>query len=149
MLAFSDGRYVGAILDRNGLRPARYYLTADGHVYLSSEVGVNDLPIESIVKKVILAFIYKLLTIEKLNFYSRLVFTYLIFVVLLNDVFRILWVLARTFLLRNHLRLGHSGIFLMQHLIVDLVLLFRNNYSDSLTTCFDNSKNSYENLVKY
>ncbi|KAI6214865.1 Glutamate synthase [Aphelenchoides besseyi] len=51
LLAFSDGRYVGAILDRNGLRPARYYLTSDDHLYLSSEVGVNDIPIETIVKK--------------------------------------------------------------------------------------------------
>ncbi|CAP23162.1 Protein CBG01975 [Caenorhabditis briggsae] len=51
LLAFSDGRYIGAILDRNGLRPARYYLTDDDHLYLSSEVGVNDIPIESVVKK--------------------------------------------------------------------------------------------------
>jgi glutamate synthase domain-containing protein 1 len=52
LLAFSDGRYVGAILDRNGLRPARYCLTSDDHLYLMSEVGVNDIPIESIIKKV-------------------------------------------------------------------------------------------------
>lgn len=52
LLAFCDGRYVGAILDRNGLRPARYYLTADDHLYLSSEVGVNDIDVENIVKKV-------------------------------------------------------------------------------------------------
>ncbi|CAI5454318.1 unnamed protein product [Caenorhabditis angaria] len=52
LLAFSDGRYIGAILDRNGLRPARYYLTDDNHLYLSSEVGVNDIPDERIVKKV-------------------------------------------------------------------------------------------------
>nr|CDJ87178.1 Glutamine amidotransferase domain containing protein [Haemonchus contortus] len=52
LLAFSDGRYVGAILDRNGLRPARYYLTADDHLYLSSEVGVNDHDETAIVKKV-------------------------------------------------------------------------------------------------
>uniref|UniRef100_A0A914Y5P0 Glutamine amidotransferase type-2 domain-containing protein n=1 Tax=Panagrolaimus superbus TaxID=310955 RepID=A0A914Y5P0_9BILA len=51
LLAFSDGRYVGAILDRNGLRPARYYLTSDDHLYLSSEVGVNDIPVENIIKK--------------------------------------------------------------------------------------------------
>lgn len=51
LLAFSDGRYVGAILDRNGLRPARYYLTADDHLYLSSEVGVNDHDVTAIVKK--------------------------------------------------------------------------------------------------
>ncbi|PIO70055.1 class II glutamine amidotransferase [Teladorsagia circumcincta] len=52
LLAFCDGRYVGAILDRNGLRPARYYLTADDHLYLSSEVGVNDHDEATIVKKV-------------------------------------------------------------------------------------------------
>lgn len=52
LLAFSDGRYVGAILDRNGLRPARYYLTEDDHLYLSSEVGVNDIEVDNIVKKV-------------------------------------------------------------------------------------------------
>ncbi|KJH42551.1 class II glutamine amidotransferase [Dictyocaulus viviparus] len=52
LLAFCDGRYVGAILDRNGLRPARYYLTVDDHLYLSSEVGVNDHDVDSIVKKV-------------------------------------------------------------------------------------------------
>uniref|UniRef100_A0A0N5A8L5 glutamate synthase (NADH) n=1 Tax=Syphacia muris TaxID=451379 RepID=A0A0N5A8L5_9BILA len=51
LLAFCDGRYVGAILDRNGLRPARYYLTEDGHLYLSSEVGIIDLPEESIIEK--------------------------------------------------------------------------------------------------
>uniref|UniRef100_A0AC34QHX1 Glutamine amidotransferase type-2 domain-containing protein n=2 Tax=Panagrolaimus sp. JU765 TaxID=591449 RepID=A0AC34QHX1_9BILA len=51
LLAFSDGRYVGAILDRNGLRPARYYLTDDDHLYLSSEVGVNDFDVQNIVKK--------------------------------------------------------------------------------------------------
>uniref|UniRef100_A0AC35U6V7 Glutamine amidotransferase type-2 domain-containing protein n=1 Tax=Rhabditophanes sp. KR3021 TaxID=114890 RepID=A0AC35U6V7_9BILA len=51
LVTFSDGRYIGAILDRNGLRPARYYLTSDDYIYLSSEVGVNDIPIEKIIKK--------------------------------------------------------------------------------------------------
>lgn len=40
MVAFTDGRYIGATLDRNGLRPSRYYVTNDDHVLLSSEVGV-------------------------------------------------------------------------------------------------------------
>merc|ERR1719174_1706299 len=40
MLAFTDGRYIGATLDRNGLRPSRYYVTDDDTVLLSSEVGV-------------------------------------------------------------------------------------------------------------
>ncbi len=45
MVAFTDGRYIGANLDRNGLRPSRYYVTHDDHVYLSSEIGVcPDLP---------------------------------------------------------------------------------------------------------
>ncbi len=38
-IAFSDGRYVGTVLDRNGLRPARYYLTHDDRVIMASEVG--------------------------------------------------------------------------------------------------------------
>uniref|UniRef100_A0A7S4F7M2 Glutamine amidotransferase type-2 domain-containing protein n=1 Tax=Chrysotila carterae TaxID=13221 RepID=A0A7S4F7M2_CHRCT len=40
MMSFTDGRYVGACLDRNGLRPSRYYVTRDDRVLLSSEVGV-------------------------------------------------------------------------------------------------------------
>jgi glutamate synthase domain-containing protein 1 len=45
MVAFTDARYVGATLDRNGLRPSRYYVTKDDHVVLSSEIGVcPDLP---------------------------------------------------------------------------------------------------------
>lgn len=38
MMAFTDGRYIGATLDRNGLRPSRYYITDDDRVLLSSEV---------------------------------------------------------------------------------------------------------------
>ena len=50
MIAFTDGKYVGATLDRNGLRPSRYYVTHDDRILLSSEVGVvPDLP-ESIIK---------------------------------------------------------------------------------------------------
>ena len=48
---FSDGDLVGAVLDRNGLRPARYYLTDDDQLILSSEVGVLDIPEETIVRK--------------------------------------------------------------------------------------------------
>jgi glutamate synthase domain-containing protein 2/glutamate synthase domain-containing protein 1/glutamate synthase domain-containing protein 3 len=43
-LVFTDGRFLGAILDRNGLRPARYTVTADGMVVLASETGVLELP---------------------------------------------------------------------------------------------------------
>ena len=39
-ILFSDGDVMGAVLDRNGLRPSRYYVTSDGYVILSSEVGV-------------------------------------------------------------------------------------------------------------
>jgi glutamate synthase (NADPH) large chain len=50
-IAFTDGTLIGAVLDRNGLRPARYWVTADGFVVLTSEVGVLDLPPERIVRK--------------------------------------------------------------------------------------------------
>nr|CAH8871004.1 unnamed protein product [Trichobilharzia regenti] len=52
LIVFSDGRYIGAILDRNGLRPARFYATSDDMVYMSSEVGVVDIqPNVNIIKK--------------------------------------------------------------------------------------------------
>ncbi len=41
-IAFTDGHYIGAVLDRNGLRPSRYYLTRDDRVIMASEVGVVD-----------------------------------------------------------------------------------------------------------
>ena len=50
-IIFSDGEVLGATLDRNGLRPSRYYVTDDGRLILSSEVGVLDIPAEHIVKK--------------------------------------------------------------------------------------------------
>jgi len=50
-IAFTDGRQIGATLDRNGLRPARYIITDDDMVVLSSEVGVLDFPEERIKKK--------------------------------------------------------------------------------------------------
>lgn len=50
-IVFSDGDTVGAVLDRNGLRPCRWYLTDDNTLILSSEVGVLDIPPERIVKK--------------------------------------------------------------------------------------------------
>ncbi|MGN0660163.1 MAG: glutamate synthase large subunit, partial [Oscillospiraceae bacterium] len=50
-ILFSDGDKVGAILDRNGLRPSRYYITDDDTLILASEVGVLDIPPEKIVKK--------------------------------------------------------------------------------------------------
>lgn len=50
-ILFSDGQKVGAVLDRNGLRPSRYYLTSDNMLILSSEVGVLDIDEKKIVKK--------------------------------------------------------------------------------------------------
>jgi len=50
-VAFTDGRQIGATLDRNGLRPARYLITDDGLVVMASEMGVLDIPEERIVKK--------------------------------------------------------------------------------------------------
>ena len=51
LLTFTDGKYIGAILDRNGLRPARYCLTSDNTLVMASEVGVVDLDDEKIILK--------------------------------------------------------------------------------------------------
>jgi glutamate synthase (NADPH/NADH) large chain len=50
-IAFTDGRVIGAVLDRNGLRPSRYYVTKDDLVIMASEVGVLDIPPEDILLK--------------------------------------------------------------------------------------------------
>jgi glutamate synthase (NADPH/NADH) large chain len=50
-IAFTDGTVIGAVLDRNGLRPSRYYVTTDGLVIMASEVGVLDLPPEEVLIK--------------------------------------------------------------------------------------------------
>ena len=50
-LCFSDGVLVGAMLDRNGLRPSRYIITDDGMVILASETGVLPIPAEKILEK--------------------------------------------------------------------------------------------------
>lgn len=50
-ISFTDGRIIGALLDRNGLRPARYYVTSDDLIVLSSEAGVLDIEPERIVLK--------------------------------------------------------------------------------------------------
>jgi glutamate synthase domain-containing protein 1 len=50
-MAFTDGRQIGATLDRNGLRPARYIVTDDDYIVMASEVGVLDIPEHKIVKK--------------------------------------------------------------------------------------------------
>ncbi|MFB9674402.1 glutamate synthase large subunit [Streptosporangium vulgare] len=50
-ITFSDGTLVGAVLDRNGLRPGRFWVTADGLVVLASEAGVLDIAPEDVVRK--------------------------------------------------------------------------------------------------
>ncbi len=50
-IAFTDGTVIGAVLDRNGLRPSRYWVTDDDLVVMASEVGVVDVPTSSVVEK--------------------------------------------------------------------------------------------------
>ncbi|MBS0632104.1 MAG: glutamate synthase large subunit [Verrucomicrobia bacterium] len=50
-IAFTDGRQIGAILDRNGLRPSRFCVTTDGLVIMASESGVLPIPPENVVRK--------------------------------------------------------------------------------------------------
>jgi glutamate synthase (NADPH) large chain len=50
-ITFTDGRRIGAVLDRNGLRPSRYWVTKDGLVVMASEAGVLDLPQDQIASK--------------------------------------------------------------------------------------------------
>src|SRR6266700_1144165 len=51
LIAFTDGSVIGAVLDRNGLRPGRYWVTADGLVILASEVGVLDIEPARVVRR--------------------------------------------------------------------------------------------------
>ncbi len=51
LIAFTDGTVIGAVLDRNGLRPGRYWITSDGLVVLASEVGVLDIDPATVVRK--------------------------------------------------------------------------------------------------
>ncbi|XP_002513554.2 glutamate synthase 1 [NADH], chloroplastic isoform X1 [Ricinus communis] len=51
LISFTDGRYLGATLDRNGLRPGRFYVTRSGRVIMASEVGVVDIPPEDVLRK--------------------------------------------------------------------------------------------------
>ncbi len=50
-ISFTDGKRIGAILDRNGLRPARYYVTTDDTIIFASEFGVLDVPEENVLQK--------------------------------------------------------------------------------------------------
>ncbi|KAJ6822472.1 glutamate synthase 1 [NADH], chloroplastic isoform X1 [Iris pallida] len=51
LISFTDGRYLGATLDRNGLRPGRFYITHSGRVIMASEVGVVDVPPQDVSRK--------------------------------------------------------------------------------------------------
>ena len=51
LIAFTDGSVIGAVLDRNGLRPGRYWVTSDGLVILASEVGVLDIDPAAVIRK--------------------------------------------------------------------------------------------------
>ncbi|KAM7272776.1 hypothetical protein ACFE04_027439 [Oxalis oulophora] len=51
LISFTDGHYLGATLDRNGLRPGRFYVTHSGRVVMASEVGVVDIPPEDVLRK--------------------------------------------------------------------------------------------------
>ncbi|KAF8726647.1 hypothetical protein HU200_019107 [Digitaria exilis] len=51
LISFTDGRYLGATLDRNGLRPGRFYVTYSGRVVMASEVGVVDIPDDDVMRK--------------------------------------------------------------------------------------------------
>src|SRR5438045_3513210 len=50
-IAFTDGTMIGAVLDRNGLRPSRYYVTKDDLVIMASEVGVLEVPPDRVLQK--------------------------------------------------------------------------------------------------
>jgi glutamate synthase (NADPH/NADH) len=51
LISFTDGHFLGATLDRNGLRPGRYYVTHSGRVIMASEVGVVDVPDDDVERK--------------------------------------------------------------------------------------------------
>ncbi|XP_048484949.1 glutamate synthase [NADH], amyloplastic isoform X2 [Plutella xylostella] len=51
LISFTDGRYIGAVLDRNGLRPSRFYVTTDNILVMASEVGVYDVDPEKVILK--------------------------------------------------------------------------------------------------
>ncbi|VVC88539.1 unnamed protein product [Leptidea sinapis] len=51
LISFTDGRYIGAILDRNGLRPSRFYVTSENVLVMASEVGVYDVEPAKVIHK--------------------------------------------------------------------------------------------------
>lgn len=52
LISFTDGRYIGAVLDRNGLRPSRFYVMRDNVLVMASEVGVYDVDPKNVLLKV-------------------------------------------------------------------------------------------------
>ena len=48
---FTDGRYIGSVLDRNGLRPSRFYVSKSNFMYMASEVGVANVPPSEVMQK--------------------------------------------------------------------------------------------------
>ena len=49
-IPFTDGKFIGALLDRNGLRPSRYTVTKDGYVVMASETGVTEIAPENVIQ---------------------------------------------------------------------------------------------------
>lgn len=57
LISFTDGRYIGAVLDRNGLRPSRFYVMRDNVLVMASEVGVYDVDPKDVLLKVGIIFV--------------------------------------------------------------------------------------------
>jgi len=51
LIVFTDGRYIGSVLDRNGLRPSRFYVSKSNFMYMASEVGVANVTADEVVQK--------------------------------------------------------------------------------------------------
>jgi len=51
LIVFTDGRYIGSVLDRNGLRPSRFYVSKDNFMYMASEVGVANVAANEVIQK--------------------------------------------------------------------------------------------------
>jgi len=51
LIVFTDGRYIGSVLDRNGLRPSRFYVSKSNFMYMASEVGVANVAADEVIQK--------------------------------------------------------------------------------------------------
>jgi len=51
LIVFTDGRYIGSVLDRNGLRPSRFYVSKSNFMYMASEVGVANVACDEVIQK--------------------------------------------------------------------------------------------------